>query len=863
MAAAQQAAMLHDDLLRRLYDEATAAAAAPRALFFLATLSSLVLLPLLLLRFVASTASARDDKLLSRLPSPPKKRPIIGHLHLMGALPHVSLAALAAEHGPDLMLLRLGTVPTVVASSPRAAEAILRTHDHIFASRPRSMVADIIVYGQSDSCYSPYGDHFRKVRKLVTVHLLNSKKVQSYRPAREEEVGLVMAKLATAAATRAVVDMSELLHSFVNDLVCRAVSGKFFREEGRNSLFRELIATNAVLLGGFNLEDYFPRLARLELLSRVICAKAKRVSKRWDQLLDKLIDDHVARAVRRVDDTNAVQEDSDFIDVLLSLQEEYELTRNHMKAILIAMFEAGTDTSYLVLEVAMAELMRQPHVMAKLQDEVRRCVPTGQEMVTESDLTVNNMTYLKAVVKETLRLHPPAPLFIPHLSVDTCDIDGYTIPAGTRVIVNGWAIGRLSSYWSNADEFLPERFIDTNDIDLKGKGFHYLPFGSGRRMCPGIHSAAATLEIMLANLMYRFDWELPAGVKKEDIDMTEVFGLTVHRKEKLFLVPRACSDLVVAAVVALHGAARLVTFFRLFPLLVLLAMARLLMRPSKQLEALSRIPSPPRLPIIGHLHLVGSLTHVSLRDLAAKHGRDDGLMLLRLGAVLTVIVSTPPPAGEAVLYTHDHVFTSRPFNPLADILAYGLLDVSFAPYGERWRQAKMLLTTHLLNVKKVRSFRGAREAEVRVAVAKARGAAAAGGARDLSPLLKAYTNDFMCRAVSGRFFFEDGRNRQIPELTDVVKDIFGAFKLQDYFPALARVDVLSRASLVKATAHRNRWDELFDTLIDFHVHRPQRRQDDDGDVEEEESDFIDVMLALKNEYGLTRNHIKAINLLLI
>uniref|UniRef100_A0A0A9C7Q0 Bx2 n=1 Tax=Arundo donax TaxID=35708 RepID=A0A0A9C7Q0_ARUDO len=112
------------------------------------------------------------------------------------------------------------------------------------------------------------------------------------------------------------------------------------------------------------------------------------------------------------------------------------------------------------------------------------------------------------------------------------------IPAGTRVVVNAWAIGRLSSYWDKADEFLPERFMNANDVDIKGKDFHYLPFGSGRRMCPGIHSAAATLEIMLANLMYCFDWELPIGVKKEDIDMTEVFGLTVHRKEKLILVPK-------------------------------------------------------------------------------------------------------------------------------------------------------------------------------------------------------------------------------------------------------------------------------------------------------------------------------------
>ncbi|CAO2190165.1 unnamed protein product [Urochloa humidicola] len=530
--------VLHD-LLRRLCDKA--AAAGPRSLIFATTtVFFAVVLPLILRRFIASTASPHDERLLSLLPSPPNKLPIIGHLHLMGAFPPISLAELAAKHGPDLMLLRLGTVLTVIASSPRAAEAILRTHDHIFASRPRSMVADIIVYGQSDSCYSPYGDHFRKVRKVVTVHLLNSNKVHAYRPAREEEVGIVMAKLAAGASAGAntAVDMTMLLHSFTNDLICRAVSGKFFREEGRNELFRDLIDTSAKLFGGFNLEDYFPRLARIGFVSNIICADAKKVSKRWDTLLDTLIDDHAAKQQRRQERAGAEDDaDSDFIDVLLSRQHEYGLTRSHIKAILLDMFEAGTDTSCSSLEVAMAELMRKPEAMAKLQAEVRRIVPKGQEMVTESDLP--NMTYLKAVIKETLRLHPAAPLFIPHLSMEACEINGYTIPSGTRVMVNAWAIGRLSAYWDNPHEFIPERFADANDVDLKGVDFRYVPFGAGRRMCPGIHAAAATLEIMLANLVYRFDWELPAGVRKEDIDMTEVFGLTVHRKEKLFLVPKA------------------------------------------------------------------------------------------------------------------------------------------------------------------------------------------------------------------------------------------------------------------------------------------------------------------------------------
>ncbi|KAK3122562.1 hypothetical protein QOZ80_8AG0615300 [Eleusine coracana subsp. coracana] len=349
MAAAMAHAVLH-----KLLPYGGEEAASPRGAFVLLAVS---LMLLLIRRF--STTSKKDydekddERLLSRLPSPPNKLPVLGHMHLMGPLPHVSLAALAAKNGPDLMLLRLGSVPTVVASSPRAAEAILRTHDHVFASRPRSMVADIILYGASDSCYAPYGAHFRKVRKLVTLHLLSSKKVQSYRHDREEEVAMVMEKLDGAAAACAVVDMSEVLQSFTNDLICRAVSGKFFRDEGRNKMFRELIDANAALLGGFNLEDYFPKLARLKPVRKIICAKVIGINRRWDQLLNKLIADHVTRLqllqASGTDDAEQ-EEDSGFIDVLLSLQEEYGLTTDHIKAIVISMFEAGTETSYLMYQ---------------------------------------------------------------------------------------------------------------------------------------------------------------------------------------------------------------------------------------------------------------------------------------------------------------------------------------------------------------------------------------------------------------------------------------------------------------------------------------------------------------------------------
>ncbi|XP_066383565.1 indole-2-monooxygenase-like [Miscanthus floridulus] len=507
----------------------------------------LVVCPLLVLLLVRrrfgttlSTASARArEQLLSKLPSPPSRLPIIGHLHLIGSLPHVSLRDLAARHGRDgLMLLHLGAVPTLIVSSPSAAQAVLRTQDHIFASRAYSPATDILFYGSTGIAVSPYGEHWRQVKKIVTTHLLTNKKVRSYRHAREHEVRLVVGKIREAATAGTAIDLSELLNSFANDIVCHAVSGKFFREEGRNTLFRELLEANSSLIGGFNVEDYFPVLVKLDIIKRMVCAKAQKVNKMWDILLDMLIDDHASKLALERDG-----EESDFIDVLLSLQQEYNLTRDHIKAQLVVMFEAGTDTSFIVLEYAMAQLMQNPCLMNKLQTEVRSTIAKGKEIVTEDEL--NSLAYLKAVIKETLRLHMPAPLLLPHLSMADCNIEGYTIPSGTRAIVNSWALARDPSYWEKADEFMPERFMEGGSaaaMDNKGNDFQYLPFGAGRRMCPGINFASSTIEVMLANLVYHFNWELPMELAKKGIDMTESFGVTVRRAEKLILVPIVPQD---------------------------------------------------------------------------------------------------------------------------------------------------------------------------------------------------------------------------------------------------------------------------------------------------------------------------------
>jgi cytochrome P450 len=204
------------------------------------------------------------------------------------------------------------------------------------------------------------------------------------------------------------------------------------------------------------------------------------------------------------------------------------------------MIFAATETSTVTMEWVMAELVANPRVMAKLNDEVARVVDADQPAVAEADL--RRMEYLRAVLKEVLRLHPPAPLLLPHESMTPATVQGYDVPAKTSLLINAWAIGRDPAAWNAPEEFRPERFLglggNTAAVDFRGSDYQLIPFGAGRRVCPGINFALPVVELALASLLHHFEWSLPADMRPEDVDMGEAPALTTPRRVPLVLTPR-------------------------------------------------------------------------------------------------------------------------------------------------------------------------------------------------------------------------------------------------------------------------------------------------------------------------------------
>ncbi|XVF70843.1 hypothetical protein PTKIN_Ptkin11bG0194400 [Pterospermum kingtungense] len=487
---------------------------------------------ILFIVFQLLKAHSKSKKSIKKLPPGPWKLPIIGNLHqLIGPLPHHTLRDLAKQYGP-LMWLKLGEVPTLVVSSPEMAKEVMRTHDITFSHRPYLLAASIMGYDFQDIIFSPYGNYWRQMKKICMTELLSAKRVQSFDNIREQEVSALIKAISSSAGSP--VNLSEKIYSMTYGITARAAFGK--KSEDEDEFIRIAIEVSK-LAGGFCLADMYPSSEMLKLVSGMRL-KLEKLHKASDKILEKIINQHKDRTKGMAKtETGKEKEDKDLVDVLLQVQQQgdldFPLSKDSIKAVIQDIFGAGSEASSNTVEWAMSEMLRNPKLMKEAQAEVRRVFHEKGEV---DQAGIPELKLLKLIVKETLRLYPAGPLLIPRECSEDCEIGGYEIPAKTKVIVNAWAIGRDPNHWKEAEKFQPQRFID-KPVDFRGTSFEYIPFGAGRRMCPGISFALPNIELPLAKLLYHFDWKFPCEIKCEDLDMTESFGLTIRRKNDLFLVP--------------------------------------------------------------------------------------------------------------------------------------------------------------------------------------------------------------------------------------------------------------------------------------------------------------------------------------
>nr|GME13210.1 cytochrome P450 71A3-like [Ipomoea batatas] len=458
---------------------------------------------LFLSRFLFSPP--RDRK---NLPPSPPKLPLLGNILQLGSLPHRALQQLSTHYGP-LMLLHFGSVPVLVASSPDAAREIMKDHDLAFSDRPANTMASRLLYGYKDVAFAPYGEYWRQVRSICVLHLLSNTRVQSFRNVREEETRLMVEKIRQLSSSGSLINLSDVFIELTNDIVCRVALGRKYSKEGN---FKMLLGEFLELLGTFNVGDYIPWLAwvnRINGLDRRVEKNAKEL----DEFIDGVVEEHIGLKKEEGDGL-------DFVNILLQIQREdkigFPIHRDSVKALVLDMFSAGTHTVYTLLEWTMAELIKNPNVMKKLSSEVRT-------LKTCDDL--ETIQYLKAVIKETLRLHPPIPLLVPRKAIQDVNVMDFHVETGTQVIVNSWAIGRDPIVWENPEEFKPERFLNSN-VDYKGMHFELIPFGAGRRGCPGVTFTANLVELALVTLVREFDFTSI----EEDLDMSEATGFTANKK---------------------------------------------------------------------------------------------------------------------------------------------------------------------------------------------------------------------------------------------------------------------------------------------------------------------------------------------
>ncbi|KAK9129060.1 hypothetical protein Syun_017857 [Stephania yunnanensis] len=457
-------------------------------------------------------------RLRFKLPPGPRAWPVVGNLYDIEPVRFRCFAEWARTYGP-VMSVWFGPSLNVVVSNSELAKEVLKEKDQSLADRHRSRSAAKFSRDGQDLIWADYGPHYVKVRKVCTLELFTPKRLESLRAVREDEVTAMVQALFNDCTKPDESQKGLVLRKYLgavafNNITRLAFGKRFMSDEGvideQGLEFKAIVANGLKLGASLAMAEHIPWLRWMFPLEEEAFAKH---GARRDRLTRAIMDEHT-----RARQTGGAKQH--FVDALLTLQQKYDLSEDTIIGLLWDMITAGMDTTAISVEWAMAEVIRNPRTQEKAQEELDRVVGLDRVM-TENDFS--NLPYLQCVAKEALRMHPPTPMMLPHKANANVKIGGYDIPKGSIVHVNVWAVARDPEVWKEPLEFRPERFME-EDVDMKGHDFRLLPFGAGRRVCPGAQLGINLVTSMLGHLLHHFRWTPQEGIKPSEIDMGRIRG---------------------------------------------------------------------------------------------------------------------------------------------------------------------------------------------------------------------------------------------------------------------------------------------------------------------------------------------------
>ncbi|PWA53257.1 cytochrome P450 monooxygenase [Artemisia annua] len=501
----------------------------------LALLAAVILIPTMI--YLVQSLYIR---LRYKLPPGPRPLPIVGNMYDLKPIKFRCYAEWARTYGP-IFSVYLDSKLNVIVNTSELAKEVLKENDQQLADRHRNRATMSFSRGGKDLIWADYGPHYVKVRKVCNLELFSPKRLEALRPIREDEVTAMVESIFKDSVDPETRGKGLVLRGYLGSVafnnITRLTFGKRFvtPDGGMDDQGKEFkgIVSNGIKIGGkVFMAESMPWLRWFFAGENDILLKHEQ---RRDRLTKAIMAEHDLARKK----TGGAQEH--FIDALHTLQQKYDLSYDTIIGLLWDMITAGMDTTSISVEWAMAELVKHPRVQQKAQEELDRVIGNDRIM---SETDFSKLPYLQAIAKEALRLHPPTPLMLPHKANTSVKLGGYDVPKGSIVSVNVWAIARDPAIWKDPEEFRPERFFE-EDVDVKGHDYRLLPFGAGRRICPGAQLALNLVTSMLGHLLHHFEWTPPAGFKPEEVDLTENPGMVTYMRTPIQAVatPRLPNNL--------------------------------------------------------------------------------------------------------------------------------------------------------------------------------------------------------------------------------------------------------------------------------------------------------------------------------